>query len=81
MSAGTEGVQLPVPPELRDEFLWQALKIKVLHPDQFLPVTDVKVLLSLRHDYGPALSLSQLASQLRFGRRALATMGKARTGR
>ena len=81
MSAGTEGVQLPVPPELRDEFLWQALKIKVLHPDQFLPVTDVKVRLSLRHDYGPALSLSHLASQLRFGRRALATMEKARTGR
>ena len=81
MSAGTEGVQLPVPPELRDEFLWQALKIKVLHPDQFLPVTDVKVLLPLRHDYGPALSLSCLASQLRFGRRALAMTAKARTGR
>ncbi len=45
MSAGTAGVELPVPPGLRDEFLWQALKIKVLHPDQFLPVTDVKVLL------------------------------------
>ena len=43
MAAGVEGVQLPVPSHLRDEFLWQALKIKVLHPDQFLPVTDVKV--------------------------------------
>ena len=43
MAAGTQGVQLPVPLDLRDEFLWQALKIKVLHPDQFLPVTDVKV--------------------------------------
>ncbi len=48
MAAGTEGVQLPVPSDLRDEFLWQALKIKVLHPDQFLPVTDVKVRLSAR---------------------------------
>ena len=43
MAAGKEGVQLPVPQDVRDEFLWQALTIKVLHPDQFLPVTDVKV--------------------------------------
>jgi hypothetical protein len=43
MAAGEQGVQLPVPKDLRDVFLWQALKIKVEHPDQFLPVTDVKV--------------------------------------
>lgn len=36
-------MQLPVPHDLRDEFLWQALAIKVMHPEQFLPVTDVKV--------------------------------------
>jgi hypothetical protein len=81
MSAGTEGVQLTVPPELRDEFLWQALKIKVLHPDQFLPVTDVKVLLPQRHDFCPALPLSLLPLRVSFGRRARATMARARTGR
>jgi hypothetical protein len=43
MAAGVEGVQLPVPLELQTEFLWQALEIKVLHPDEFLPVSDVKV--------------------------------------
>jgi hypothetical protein len=43
MAAGVEGVQLPVPLELQTDFLWQALEIKVLHPDEFLPVSGVKV--------------------------------------
>jgi hypothetical protein len=62
MAAGKEGVQIPVPLELRDEFLWQALKIKVLHPEEFLPVTDVKVPLSTQILPFPSiLSSSRLA--------------------
>lgn len=78
MAAGTEGVQLPVPSDLRDEFLWQALKIKVLHPDQFLPVTDVKVRLCALIFYIVAFVF---ASRMNSGRLGQATTAKGRTGR
>ena len=80
MAAGTQGVQLPVPLDLRDEFLWQALKIKVLHPDQFLPVTDVKVRCRFWQITCPfALAITYALTN--SGRRARAMTARARTGR